>query len=111
EPAVKGLNLLGLDVDTFGNHNFDNGTAATKKLVELATYKYVSTNLDNVATEVSSKVVTPYAMLERAGVKIAVLGLTNMDAPQLLFPGRMGSIVVKDAVASANEAARKARAD
>lgn len=110
DPAVKGLNLLGMNFDTFGNHNFDNGTANTKRLVELATYKYVSTNLDNVPAELGSSVVTPYAMTTVAGVKVAILGLTNPDAPQLLFPGRMATLTIKDPAQAANDAAKQARA-
>lgn len=110
EPAVKGLNLLGIQVDTFGNHNFDRGNAAMKKLLDVATYKYVSTNLDNVAAELGSKVITPFAMFNIAQVNVAVLGLTNKDAPELLQPGRMGTLVIKDAVTAANATAKSARA-
>lgn len=113
EPAVKGLGLLGVAFDTFGNHNFDLGTANTKRLVELASpaTTYVSTNLENVAAELGSKVVVPYATTTVGGVKIAVVGLTNPDAPSLLFPGRMGTLKIDDAPVAANAAATKARAE
>lgn len=114
EPAVKGLNLLGLTADTFGNHNFDSGTLKLQTLIGLANYTYVSTNLTNVTAELGAKVVTPFAMFEvgtgTPKVKVAVLGITNPDAPQLVFPGRLGTLKVEDPATAANKAALAARA-
>jgi 5'-nucleotidase len=44
EPAVRTLNLMGLNVDTFGNHNFDRGVAHLQRMIDLADYQYVSAN-------------------------------------------------------------------
>src|SRR5581483_491939 len=114
EPAIKGLNLLKIDADTFGNHNFDQGTAKLKSIIMPATYQYVSTNLKNVTTELGASIKTPYTIFQVGGgttkVKVAVLGLTNKDAPSLVLPGNFGSIVVDDPIAAANKAAMDARA-
>ncbi|HRG99483.1 MAG TPA: 5'-nucleotidase C-terminal domain-containing protein [Polyangiaceae bacterium] len=110
EPAVKGLSLLGLTADTFGNHNFDNGLEPLKKLIDLATYKFVSTNLENVGAELGAKVVQGFHMVEVAKVKIAILGITNPDAPDLQFPGRMGTLKVQDPAVATEKAAQAARA-
>jgi 5'-nucleotidase len=117
EPAIKGLNYLGVAADTFGNHNFDRGVAGAKTLIEQAAFPYVSTNLTNVAAELGTKVVAPYAMLELGEatqpggkIKVAVLGITNPDAPTLVFPGKMGALVVEEPIKAANDAAAKARA-
>ena len=117
EPAIKGLNYLGVAADTFGNHNFDRGVAGAKKLIELASFPYVSSNLTNAAAELGTKVATPFLMLEvgdinvpGARVKVAVLGITNADAPQLVFPGKLGALVVEEPIKAANDAAAKARA-
>ncbi len=113
EPAVKALNFLKLDFDTFGNHNFDRGIAHLKSLMELATYKYVSTNLTNVTTELGTKVSTPYHLVDVGTgdklVRVGILGVTNGDAASLVFPGRMGTITVSDPVLGANAAAVAAR--
>jgi 5'-nucleotidase len=113
EPAVKGLNFLKIDADTFGNHNFDRGITHLKSLMDLGTYKYVSTNLTNVTTELGTKVATPYHLIDVGTgdklVRVALLGVTNPDAATLVFPGRMGTIVVKEPVAAANAAAADAR--
>ncbi len=108
EPAIKALNLMGLDVNTFGNHDFDRGTAHLQKMIDLAKYQYVSANLKNVDSNL--KKVKPYTILTVAGVKVAFIGLTNPEAPTLVFPGRFGSIEVTDPVAAAMQARDDARA-
>jgi 5'-nucleotidase len=108
EPAIKALNLMGLDVNTFGNHDFDRGTAHLQKMIDLAKYQYVSANLKNV--DANLKKVKPFTILTVADVKVAVIGVTNPEAPTLVFPGRFGSIEVTDPVAAAIKARDDARA-
>src|SRR5713226_3303743 len=44
-PAVLAANLMGIDVDTLGNHNFDNGVAHLRKLMARARFPYVAANI------------------------------------------------------------------
>ena len=47
-------------------------------------------------------------------MKVAVIGITNEEAPGLVLPGSFGTIEVTDGVAAANRyaaQARKAKAD
>lgn len=109
-PAVKALGLMGLAADTFGNHNFDSGLDRLQKLIDLASYKFTSANLDPLAGNLKG-VPGPYYLVTVAGLKIALVGLTNDDAPALTRPGSMGTMKVLDAATSANAAAQKARSD
>jgi len=109
EPAVKAMNLMGFDVDTFGNHNFDRGTAHLQRMIDLATFDYVSANLTNVEDNLTG--VAPYAVYEVGGVKVGVVGVTNQEAPTLVFPGNFGTIVVADPVSAANKARARAQAE
>ena len=108
EPAVKAMNLMGFTADTFGNHNFDRGIAGLQPLIDLAEFDYVSSNLQNVQAELNG-VKTPYALYDVGGVKVGVVGITNPEAPTLVFPGNFGSIVPTDPVAAANSARAQAR--
>src|SRR3990172_8365427 len=47
EPAILAMNMMGFGVDTFGNHNFDRGTAHLQQMIDLADFQYVSANLKN----------------------------------------------------------------
>lgn len=99
EPAIKALNMMGVQVDTFGNHNFDGGIAHLQNLVNLANYPHVSANLLNRDSNLTG--VNDFAMFNVAGAKIAVIGLTNPEAPTLVFPGNFGTIIPSDPVKAA----------
>jgi 5'-nucleotidase len=115
-PAVKALNLMGVQVDTFGNHNFDRGLPHLQAMIDLADYVFVSTNLNNLSGNLSG-VVTPYHLISVGPAKVGIVGLTNPDAPELLLPGRMGPVTVDDLATSvtkahaARDAAKAAGAD
>jgi 5'-nucleotidase len=108
EPAIKAMNLMGIEVDTFGNHNFDHGLAYLQNLIDLADFPYVSANLKNVDANLTG--VDPWHIFTVGGVKVGVVGITNPEAPTLVFPGNFGSIVVTDPVPAANKARAQANA-
>ena len=111
-PAVMAMNLMGFDVDTFGNHNFDRGIDHLQEMIDLAEFQYVSANLKNRDDNLTG--VKDWEMFAVGGVKVAVVGTTNPEAPTLVFPGSFGTIEVTDPVAAAMKAkaqARKAGAD
>jgi 2',3'-cyclic-nucleotide 2'-phosphodiesterase (5'-nucleotidase family) len=123
EPSVKAQRLMGIQVGTFGNHNFDRGIPHLQQMVDLAgaptsadapgqPYRYVSANLQNLKANLSG--VDPVAYFDVGGAKVAVIGITNEEAPTLVLPGSFGTIEVTDGVAAANKfakIARNARAD
>lgn len=112
EPAVLALNLMGLDATTFGNHDFDRGLAPLQRLIDLATFSFVSSNLDRLDENLSGAV-SPFLIEELGGVKVALIGLTNPDAFSLVPPGSGGTISTRPlaaAAASAREAAAAAGA-
>jgi 5'-nucleotidase len=122
EPAIKAMRLMGIQVDTLGNHNFDSGLAFMQNLIDLAAlpvgaepgtpFSYVSANLENVEDELDG--VAPWKIFEVGGVEVGVVGITNPEAPTLVFPGRFGTIVPTSPYPAANKAraaARKAGAD
>ncbi|MCI0455892.1 MAG: 5'-nucleotidase C-terminal domain-containing protein [Gemmataceae bacterium] len=107
EPAVLAMSRMGFDADTFGNHNFDRGIAHLQQMINLAEFPYVSANLKNVNDNLTG--VEPFKIFTVGGVKVAVIGLTNPEAPTLVFPGNFGTIEVTDPVPAANKARAAAR--
>jgi 5'-nucleotidase len=107
EPAVKALNLMGLNADTLGNHNFDRGIAHLQSMIDLADYDIVSANLANLNANLTG--VSPYVIYRLDKVKVAVIGITNEEAPSLVFPGNFGTMVPTDSVAAAMAARQAAR--
>lgn len=107
EPALKAMNLMGFTADTFGNHNFDKGVVHLQRMIDLAEFDYVSANLRNVESNLSG--VDPWRLYHVGGVKVAVIGITNPEATELVFPGSFGTIELLDAATVANKRAEIAR--
>ncbi len=118
EPAIRTMRLMGFDVDTFGNHNFDRGVGHLQRMIDLAgepaatvpgkPFGYVSANLTNLDDNLDG--VAPWRIFEVGGVKVGVVGITNPEAPGLVFPGSFGTMVPTDPVPAANKARAQARA-
>jgi len=117
-PAVKAERLMGVQVNTFGNHDFDRGIAHLQQMVDLAgaptdadhpgkPFPYVAANLQNIGANLTG--VNPMQVFVIAKVKIAVIGIVNEEAPTLVSPGNFGTIQVTDGVAAATKYAQQAR--
>jgi 5'-nucleotidase len=88
QPAVRAMRLMGFDADTLGNHNFDAGLVQVQSLINLASddagavpgkpFAYVSANLRNLEGNLTG--INRMRMFNVAGVKTAVIGITNPDA-------------------------------
>jgi 2',3'-cyclic-nucleotide 2'-phosphodiesterase (5'-nucleotidase family) len=116
-PAVRAMRLMGFDADTLANHNFDRGLAYLQPLITLAgapagaapggPFQYVSANLKNRDANLTG--VKDFKIFDVGGVKVAVIGLTNPEAPDLVVGGSLGTIEVTDPVVAANRARAAAR--
>lgn len=79
--VIQVFNRLGLDASTFGNHEFDHSPANLERLMAMARYPFVSSNLidkrkgrgwgDNA-----------WRVVERDSIRIGVLGLTLVELPE-----------------------------
>jgi 2',3'-cyclic-nucleotide 2'-phosphodiesterase (5'-nucleotidase family) len=107
EPAVRALNMMGLDADTLGNHNFDRGIAHLQRMIDLAEFPFLSANLRNVEDNLTG--IDKMTIFNVAGIKVAVIGITNEEAPTLVKPGSLGTIEITSSAAAANRTAAVAR--
>ena len=78
EVEVKLMNEMRYDACTIGNHEFDFGLENMARLFRMASFPIVCCNYDFRGTPVDG-LVKPYIIIERAGVRVGVLGV----APQL----------------------------
>ncbi len=116
-PAVQALRMMGISVDTFGNHNFDRGTGHLQKMIDVASapegvqpgtpFRYLVANLSNLGENLQG--VDKWGWLKVAGLKIAVIGAVNEEAPTLVKPGSFGTMVPTDAAEAINKRAEVAR--
>jgi 5'-nucleotidase len=82
-PTIEATNLMGFDVGTVGNHEFDEGGAEMLRLVRHAHYPYLAAN--TLDRETGRPVLPPYQVVERAGVKVGFIGVTTTDTPYFLL--------------------------
>ena len=109
EPTMEAANELGFDVGTLGNHEFDEGgdelirmlrggqrtgpdalrRDADGRLVNTsspgysgAAYPYIAANTVDREGELA---LPPYAVIERAGVRVGFIGVTTLSTPKFLL--------------------------
>jgi 2',3'-cyclic-nucleotide 2'-phosphodiesterase (5'-nucleotidase family) len=114
---VRAMRLMGFDADTFGNHNFDGGITHLQSMIDIANapsgtevgepFQYLSANLKNRNANLTG--VKDFEIFDVGGVKVGVIGITNPEAPTLVFPGSFGTIEVTDPVPAANKAKAAAK--
>jgi 5'-nucleotidase/UDP-sugar diphosphatase len=71
------MNYLSPDVATLGNHEFDYGLAHMLFLEKMANFPIVNANL--YIRRSHKRLMKPYVILERAGLKILVIGILTED--------------------------------
>jgi 5'-nucleotidase len=106
-PTIEWMNYAGFTADTFGNHNFDAGLARLQSQIDAAEFDYVSSNLKNVEDNLTG--VSPYKIYKVDNLKVAVIGVTNPEAPTLVKPGNLGTIEITDPAPAAMAAQTQAR--
>lgn len=107
EPTIKWMNYAGFSADTLGNHNFDAGLGRLQSQIDAAQFPYVSANLARRNGNLDG--VAPFDIVKVAGVRIAVIGVTNPEAPTLVTPGNLGTLKITDPAAAATAARREAK--
>nr|WP_319776700.1 5'-nucleotidase C-terminal domain-containing protein [uncultured Sphaerochaeta sp.] len=78
-PVIRAMNLLDYDSLTLGNHEFNFGEKLIKRMQELANFPILSANMSRLDGTMAA---LPYTIVERSGVKVGIIGLTNPNAPR-----------------------------
>ncbi len=108
-PTLQAMNLMGFEVNGFGNHEFDKPLTDLRAQLAVTTAPWVLANHTNVATELPG--VKPYVIIEKSGVKVAFVGINTPETPDLVFPGNLGTMAITDPTAALSAAAAAARAE
>lgn len=84
EPDFRGMNMVGYDAMALGNHEFDNPLSVLRQQEKWAKFPLLSANIYQKST--SQRLFKPYALFDKQGVKIAVIGMTTDDTAKLGNP-------------------------
>jgi 2',3'-cyclic-nucleotide 2'-phosphodiesterase (5'-nucleotidase family)/predicted AlkP superfamily phosphohydrolase/phosphomutase len=110
-PTIETMNMMGIDLDGLGNHNFDRGQEYLRKtLIPLADYPFLSSNVVDASGNTPAEWSPSHVFTFDHGVKLGIVGFSNDDLPTLINPVGLLPFHVADATASVNaEAAALAK--
>ncbi len=93
---VEAMNQLGYDAMCLGVHDFDYGVDVLRQRISEAKFVVVSANVIDAAT--SQPFTTPYFILERGGMRIAIVGLTTGSLAEQVAPQNFTGLRVEDPI-------------
>ncbi len=78
-PVLAAMNYVGFDAMTLGNHEFNWGIPTMNKILSQASFPVLAANVKNPdGSFVTGK---GWTIVEKAGVKVAVIGVVTPDVP------------------------------
>lgn len=124
EPTVQAMNLLGLDVTSVGNHEFDEGSAELLRLAnggcrtnpdgstasdscpdgsfEGADYPMLAANV--VSTKTGKPILPPYVVkTTKSGARIGFIGMTLKGTPDIVTAAGVAGLTFLDEVQTADK--------
>jgi 5'-nucleotidase len=117
EPTIDLMNMIGLDINGVGNHEFDEGTTELLRMQKGgchpvdgcqagqtftgAKFKFLAANVIDKATQ--KPFMPPYAIKEfEHGVKVAFIGMTLEGTSGVVTPEGITAVTFKDEVETVN---------
>ena len=116
EPTIEAMNLMGLDYNGVGNHEFDEGAAELTRMqeggchpvegcfagdgFEGADFQFLAANVTYKDT--GETIFPPYAIQQFPGVKVAVVGMTLEGTPNIVTAAATADIDFHDEADSVN---------
>ena len=111
--AVQAMNLIGLDATVVGNHDFDYGglpgvhplRGALKAAMRASKFPWLAANIrildaNNEASPWRPPGIRPWTVVERDGVKVALIGLSTTHTPNTTLPKHVADLRFDDPVAT-----------
>ncbi len=80
--AAEVINYLQYDAETFGNHDVETGHAVYDKWIKEVKCPMLGANI--IDTKTNKPYVKPYTIIEREGVRVAILGMLTPAIPNWL---------------------------
>ena len=103
-PTLDTLNAAGLEASTVGNHEFDKGWSdLSGRVVGAASgFDYLGANVYEKGTTTVAAPLKEYTVIEKAGIKIGIVGVVTADLPSLVSPAGISTLTIGDPVEAVN---------
>jgi len=108
--TIAAHNAAGYDAAAFGNHEFDWGVDTLRARVAESRFPWLAANLFIAGTRRHPEWVRPWVMIERDGVRTAVIGIALSSTPEIVLAGRTAGLEFAPEAPAIDQAAREARA-
>jgi 2',3'-cyclic-nucleotide 2'-phosphodiesterase (5'-nucleotidase family) len=84
--VVHAFNWIGLDAAAVGNHELDWGVDTLLARQRQASYAWLAANVFRVADGERPEWATPFTIIDRDGISVAVIGYATVNTPRTLRP-------------------------
>lgn len=89
--------VMGYDVITLGNHEFEYGWERLREVMPRASYPVLCANIFYEGTDIT--LAQPYTIIERDGIKMGVIGVMGIDAYyNTMWEGNRRGLEVRDPI-------------
>jgi 5''-nucleotidase/2'',3''-cyclic phosphodiesterase and related esterases len=83
-PTMEVMNMMGIDIDGLGNHNFDRGADYLRNtLIPIANFPFVSSNVVDAAGNTPAEWSKSHIFDLGRDMRVGFVGFTNDDASTL----------------------------
>ena len=116
EPTIEAMNLIGLDLNAVGNHEFDEGATELLRMQNGgchptdgcqdgtgfagAKFKFLAANVVNTTTD--ETLFAPYSIRNFNGAKVAFIGMTLEGTPNIVSPSGVAGLAFLDEADTVN---------
>ena len=109
-PAVAAFNMLGLDAAAVGNHDLDWGIDTLRARQADADYPWLAANVRVRATGQRPDWAEPYAIIDRDGIRLGVIGWATSTTAEVLTTATSAPFEFQSSVSSIRDALEQVRA-
>ena len=108
--TIAAHNAAGYAAAALGNHEFDWGLDTLRARVAESRFPWLAANVYAAGADTQPGWVRPWVMIERGGVRTAVVGAALPSTPEIVMAGRVAGLRFGPAAPAVARAARQARA-
>src|SRR5438552_6637462 len=109
-PTIAAMNAFGIDAAAIGNHEFDWSVDTLRARMAGAHYRFLAANIRDSATTMTPAWAEPWTVIERGGVRVAVIGLALPETPVNTAPRNVRGLAFDDGAAAVRRVLPRARA-
>jgi 5'-nucleotidase len=115
EPTIEAMNLIGLDINGVGNHEFDEGPAELLRMQNGGSHPdgdldgdgFAGSDFEFLAANVTvdatgDTLFPPYTVKNYQGVKVAFIGMTLEGTPTIVTPSGVEGLTFHDEAETVN---------